>query len=121
MQYQVSTLNPMNILNVPIPSSLFHFCPNLARLPHYAVSGFLLVKVCACCLLTPCKCVPLVDLLNGLLWVGQNGLPPTPNILHLGCSYHLHSSHRFLFTWGEGWKKLKTLTDQLFIFYNEQL
>ena len=36
MQYQVSTLHPMNILNVPIPSSLFHFCPNLARLPHYA-------------------------------------------------------------------------------------
>ena len=60
--------------------------------------------------------MPLVDLLNSLLWVGQNGLPPTPDILHLGCSHHLHSSHCFLFTWGEGWKKLKTLTDQLFIF-----
>ena len=27
-----------------------------------------------------------------------NGLPPTPNTLHLGCSYHLHSSHHFLST-----------------------
>ena len=53
-----------------------------------------------CCLLTTWKCVPLVDLLNALLWAGQNGLPPTPNTLHLGCSYHLHSSHHFLSTWG---------------------
>ena len=30
----------------PIPCSLFHFCPNLARLPH-CVDNFLLVKVCA--------------------------------------------------------------------------
>ena len=52
-----------------------------------------------CCLLTTWKCVPLVDLLNALLWAGQNGLPPTPNTLHLGCSYHLHSSHHFLSTW----------------------
>ena len=52
-----------------------------------------------CCLLTTWKCVPLVDLLNTLLWAGQNGLPPTPNTLHLGCSYHLHSSHHFLSTW----------------------
>ena len=46
--------------------------------------------------------MPLVamDLLNGLLWVGQNGLPPTPDTLHLGCSYHLHSSHHFLSTCG---------------------
>ena len=35
-----------------------------------------------------------------LLWVGRNGLPPTPDNLHLGGSYHLHSSHRFLSTWG---------------------
>ena len=27
-------------------------------------------------------------------------LPPTPDTLHLGCTYHLHSSHRFLSTWG---------------------
>ena len=46
------------------------------------------------------KCVPLADLFNLLLWVGWNGLPPTPDTLHLGCSYHLHSSHRFLSTWG---------------------
>ena len=46
-------------------------------------------------LLTTWKCVPLVDLLITLLWAGRNGLPPTPDILHLGCSY-LHSSHRFL-------------------------
>ena len=26
-----------------------------------------------------------------------NGLPPTPNTLHLGCSYHLDSSHHFFF------------------------
>ena len=43
--------------------------------------------------------MPLVDLLTALLWSGQNGLPPTPDTLHLGCSYHLHSSHRFLSTW----------------------
>ena len=35
-----------------------------------------------------------------LLWAGQNGLQPTPDNLHLGCSYHLHSSHCFLSTWG---------------------
>ena len=37
------TLHPMTMLNVtswivhltPIPCSLFHLCPNLARLPHY--------------------------------------------------------------------------------------
>ena len=46
------------------------------------------------------KCVPLADLFNLLLWGGWNGLPPTPDTLHLGCSYHLHSSHRFLSTWG---------------------
>ena len=44
--------------------------------------------------------MPLVDLLNVLLWAGQNGLLPTLNIFHLGCSYHLHSSHHFLSTWG---------------------
>ena len=44
--------------------------------------------------------MPLVDQLNALLWAGQNDLPPTPDTLHLGCSYHLHSSHRFLSTWG---------------------
>jgi len=27
-------------------------------------------------------------------------LPPTPDTLHLGCSYHLCSSHHFLFIWG---------------------
>ena len=46
------------------------------------------------------KCVPLADLFNLLLWVGWNGLPPTHDTLHLGYSYHLHSSHRFLSTWG---------------------
>ena len=51
-------------------------------------------------LLTTWKCVPLVDLLNALLRAGQNGLPPTPDTLHLGCSYHLHSSHHFLSTLG---------------------
>ena len=45
------------------------------------------------------KCVALVDLLNALLWAGQNGLQPTPDTLHLGCSYHLYSSHCFLSTW----------------------
>ena len=44
--------------------------------------------------------MPLVDLLNALLWAGRNGLPPTPDTLNLGCSYYLHSSHRFLSTWG---------------------
>ena len=35
-----------------------------------------------------------------LLRAGQNGLPPTLDNLHLGCSYHLQSSHHFLSTWG---------------------
>ena len=39
-------------------------------------------------------------LFNVLLWTGRNGLPPTPDTLHLRYSYHLHSSHRFLSTWG---------------------
>ena len=37
-----------------------------------------------------------MDLHNSLLW---NDLPPTPDTFHLGCSYHLHSSHWFLSTW----------------------
>ena len=56
-------------------------------------------SVFPCSLLSTWKCVPLVDLFNVLLWAGQNGLPPTPNTLHFGCSYHLHSSHHFLSTW----------------------
>ena len=35
-----------------------------------------------------------------LLWARQNDLRPAPDNLHLGCSYHLHSIHRFLSTWG---------------------
>ena len=35
---------------------------------------------------------------NCLLWTRQNGQPPTPVSLHVGCSYHLHSSHHFLST-----------------------
>ena len=30
----------------------------------------------------------------------EKGLPPALDNLHLGCSYHLHSSHCFLSTWG---------------------
>ena len=58
----------------PILCSLFHFCPNyLARLPH---CGFKMYTLAAC---SPCtwKCVPLVDLLNGLLWARWNGLHAT--------------------------------------------
>ena len=40
-----------------------------------------------------------MDQLNAVLWAGWNGLPPTPNTLHLGCSYQLHSSHCFLSIW----------------------
>ena len=45
----------------------------------------------------------------------KKGLPPTPDTLRLGCSYHLHSSHRFLSTWGavtmlDKKKKKKTQT-----------
>ena len=47
-------------------------------------------------LLITWKCVPLVDLFNALLWEGRNGLPPTGDTLHLGCSYHLHFSHHYL-------------------------
>ena len=37
-----------------------------------------------------------------VMWLimDEKGLPPTPDTLRLGCSYHLHSSHRFLSTWG---------------------
>ena len=59
-----------------------------------------------CCIVPS---VPLVDLLNGLLWAGRNGLPPTPDTLHLGCSYHLHSSHHFLSTLGVGFSRCVTL------------
>lgn len=31
---------------------------------------------------------------------GRNGLPITLDTLNLGCSYQLHSSHRFVSTWG---------------------
>ena len=44
--------------------------------------------------------MPLVDMLNALLRAGRNGLPPTPDTLHFGCRYHMHSSHHFLSTWG---------------------
>ena len=37
------------------------------------------------------------------------GLPPTPYTWHLGCSYHLHSSHHFLSTWGVVMLKKKVL------------
>ena len=52
--------------------------------------------LCSCCLLTTWKCVPLLDL---LLCAGRNGLPPTPDTLHLGPSYCLHPSHPFVSTW----------------------
>ena len=44
-----------------------------------------------------------------MLCYGQDekGLPPTPDTLHLGCSYHLHSSHRFLSTCGAVMLKIK--------------
>ena len=69
------------------------------------VSGFLLVKGMPCCLLTMhlevCASRPM-DLLHSLrlLWAGRNGLPPTPDTLHLGCSYRLHSSYHFVSTCG---------------------
>ena len=63
--------------------------------------AFLLAKVCTLAACSPPRSVCLYWIFcYGLLWVGQNGLPPTPDTLHLGCSYHLHSSHRFLSTWG---------------------
>ena len=99
MQYQVSfTSLYIRPWLCALNSNLLFPVP-LARLP---VSGFLLAKVYAFIACSPCtwKCVPLVDLLNGLLWAGWNGLPPTPDTLHFGCSYHLHYSHCFFFsTW----------------------
>ena len=41
--------------------------------------------------------VPLLDL---LLCTGRSGLPPAPDTLQFGFSYHLHTSHRFPSTWG---------------------
>ena len=57
-------------------------------------------------------CMPLVDLLNALSWAGWNGLPPTPDTFYLRCSYHLHSSHGFLSTWGVVMLKDKRKTAQ---------
>ena len=78
------------------------------------VSGFLIVKICTLAACLPCtwKCVPPVDLLNGLLWVGRNAPPPTPDSLHLGSSYHLHSSHRFLSTWRSAKKEKRKKVDR---------
>ena len=80
------SFNPLSFtIELPHPSSIWLFS--------------YIVKVCAlaCCLLITWNCVPLLDL---LLCAGQNGLPPTPDTLHFGCSYHLHPSHPFLSTWG---------------------
>ena len=41
--------------------------------------------------------VPLLDL---LLCTGRSGLPPAPDTLQFGFSYHLHTSHHFPSTWG---------------------
>ena len=75
MRLQVTCYQPLlsvgSCLNL---RSVFHPC-----LPH--------PSLCSCCLLTTWMCVSLVDLLHSLLWAGQNGLPPTPDIFHLGCSY----------------------------------
>ena len=64
-------------------------------------------------LLITWKCVPLVDLLNALLWAGRKGPATYTRYFDLGCSYHLHSSHCFLSTWGavmlEKEKKGRTL------------
>ena len=57
--------------------------------------------------------MPLVDLLNGLLWAGRNGLPPTPNTLHLGCSYHQHSSHCFLSILGAVFLEINFMIEKL--------
>ena len=41
--------------------------------------------------------MPILDLL--MVSYAQDKIP-TPNTLQLGCSYHLHSIHHFLPTWG---------------------
>ena len=61
--------------------------------------GLSLNQSCAVAAFSPHQ-VCASNLLNGLLSAGQNGLPPTPDILHFGCSYHLHPSHCFLSIWG---------------------
>ena len=64
----------------PIPCSLFQFCPGSHTMCSWWVYLTLLLAH------------HQVDMRNPLLWAGWNGLPPTPHTLHLGCSYHLHSS-----------------------------
>ena len=54
------------------------------------------------------KCVALLDF---LLCAGWNGLPPTPDILHFGCS------HPFLSTWGVV-ILVKTNKKRAFVFYD---
>ena len=50
------------------------------------------------------------------LWAGWNGLPPTPDNLHLGGSYQLHSSHHFLSTTVMLKKKKLTSLENLPVF-----
>ena len=66
--------------------------PFIHMYPLYGLS--LKVKVCALAACSPPGSVSLYSI------SGQNGLPPTPNTLHFGCSYCLHPSHPFLSTWG---------------------
>ena len=55
--------------------------------------------------------MPLVDLLNVVMGRMKRAChAPTPDLLHLGCSYHLHSSHCFLSTWGAIMLKKKKKT-----------
>ena len=82
-----------NELQSPVPCSTFAPGFHTMCSQWVSLSQALCITLATC---SPCtwKYVPLVDLLNGLC------LPPTPNILYLGCSYNLHSSHHFLSTWG---------------------
>ena len=73
-----------------------HFSPSLIRIPHYVQLVGFSYKVCALAVCYGSVCL----LINGLLLARRNCLPPTPDTLHLGCSYHMHSNHRFLSTLG---------------------
>ena len=53
----------------------------------------------------------------------EKGLPPTPDTLHLGYSYYLHSSQRFLSTWDvvmlKKKKKKKKPVQELTVVYRQ--
>ena len=96
---------------------IFHPClPHPSNLWPFSYSQ----SLCCCCLLIIWKCVPLLDL---LLCTGRNGIPPTLNTLHFGCSYcpHLRSLFSFHFGCGYAVVKCNLLNSTLHTYFSSQV